>query len=76
MTKHIPVLLDSVIKALGNIDGAHVLDATFGAGGYSRAFLNAGAFVTAFDRDPMVLGDAKQIADEFGARFRFVKKNF
>lgn len=76
MMKHIPVLLDAVMRAAGDVRGARVLDATFGAGGYSRAFLNAGAFVTAFDRDPTVTADAKQIADEFGTRFRFVQKNF
>jgi 16S rRNA (cytosine1402-N4)-methyltransferase len=29
-----------------------IVDATFGAGGYTRALLNAGATVHAFDRDP------------------------
>ena len=53
-----------------------MLDATFGAGGYSRAFLDAGAFVTAFDRDPTVVGCAKKFAGEFGARFRFIPKRF
>lgn len=76
MMKHIPVLLDAVMRAAGDVRGARVLDATFGAGGYSRAFLNAGAIVTAFDRDPTVVTDAKQIADEFGSRFRFIQKNF
>lgn len=32
--------------------GDVVVDGTFGAGGYTRAFLAAGAKVTAFDRDP------------------------
>jgi 16S rRNA (cytosine1402-N4)-methyltransferase len=61
MIKHIPVLLGSVMDAIGDIRGARVVDATFGAGGYTRAFLNAGANVLAFDRDPNVLDDAKQI---------------
>ena len=76
MMKHIPVLLDSVMRAAGNVRGARVLDATFGAGGYSRAFLDAGAFVTAFDRDPTVIETAKKFAGEFGVRFRFVPKRF
>ena len=37
--KHIPVLLDSVMQALGNIKGKKIVDATFGAGGYSREML-------------------------------------
>jgi len=76
MIKHIPVLLGSVIDAIGDIRGARVVDATFGAGGYTRAFLNAGANVLAFDRDPNVLDDAKQIKQEFGARFEFIARPF
>ncbi len=49
---HIPVLLDEVITALAPAPGAVIVDATFGAGGYTRALLNAGATVHAFDRDP------------------------
>ncbi|MCZ8324797.1 MAG: 16S rRNA (cytosine(1402)-N(4))-methyltransferase RsmH [Sphingomonadaceae bacterium] len=51
-TPHIPVLLDEVIAALAPAPGAVIVDATFGAGGYTRALLNAGATVHAFDRDP------------------------
>ncbi len=49
---HIPVLLDEVIAALAPQPGDVIIDATFGAGGYSRALLDAGATVHAFDRDP------------------------
>jgi 16S rRNA (cytosine1402-N4)-methyltransferase len=49
---HIPVLLDEVIAALDPRPGDVVVDATFGAGGYTRAFLDRGATVHAFDRDP------------------------
>lgn len=49
---HIPVLLDEVIAALAPAPGAVIVDATFGAGGYTRALLDAGATVHAFDRDP------------------------
>jgi 16S rRNA (cytosine1402-N4)-methyltransferase len=49
---HIPVLLDEVIAALDPKPGDVIVDATFGAGGYTRAFLDAGATVHAFDRDP------------------------
>ncbi|GGD98390.1 ribosomal RNA small subunit methyltransferase H [Tsuneonella deserti] len=50
--QHIPVLLDEVIAALQPRPGEVIVDATFGAGGYSRALLDAGATVHAFDRDP------------------------
>ena len=53
---HIPVLLDEVVAALnpqgGLTPGALIVDATFGAGGYTRRLLGAGATVHAFDRDP------------------------
>lgn len=76
MMKHIPVLLDSVLKALGDIAGKTVVDCTFGAGGYSRAFLNAGANVIAFDRDPNVISDADALKSEFPEKFRFVPQTF
>jgi len=76
MEKHIPVLLDSVLKTLGNIQGRTVVDCTFGAGGYSRAFLEAGANVIAFDRDKTVLADAEKIKAEYGDRFRFINSAF
>jgi 16S rRNA (cytosine1402-N4)-methyltransferase len=49
---HIPVLLDAVMTALAISPGETHIDGTFGAGGYSRAMLSAGAKVIAFDRDP------------------------
>ena len=47
---HIPVLLDEVIAALAPQPGDVIVDATFGAGGYSRALLDAGATVHAFEK--------------------------
>ncbi len=49
---HVPVLLAEVLEALAIQPGDVLIDATFGAGGYTRAFLDAGATVHAFDRDP------------------------
>ncbi|MCT2560153.1 16S rRNA (cytosine(1402)-N(4))-methyltransferase RsmH [Tsuneonella sp. YG55] len=49
---HVPVLLEEVVAALAPQPGHVIVDATFGAGGYTRALLNAGATVHAFDRDP------------------------
>lgn len=76
MSKHIPVLLADVMAALGDIRGASVIDATFGAGGYSRAFLDAGARVVAFDRDPHVVADANALRAEYGDRFSFIPRPF
>ncbi len=74
--KHIPVLLDAVLDGLGDISGKTVVDCTFGAGGYSRAFLARGANVVAFDRDPNVVADAAALAGEFPGRFEFVAAPF
>ncbi len=74
--KHIPVLLDAVLNALGDVGGKTIVDCTFGAGGYSRAFLERGANVIAFDRDPNVVADAEKIYAEYGDRFTFVPKPF
>jgi 16S rRNA (cytosine1402-N4)-methyltransferase len=56
---HIPVLLDEVIVALAPAPGELHVDGTFGAGGYSKALLAAGAEVVAFDRDPDAAAAAK-----------------
>ena len=74
--KHIPVLLNAVINALGDIRGKSVVDCTFGAGGYSRAFLDAGASVIAFDRDPNVINDAQNLAKQYGNKFQFIPETF
>ena len=65
---HIPVLLDQVCMALGSINDAVIVDGTFGAGGYTRAFLDAcAAQVIAIDRDPSGLDAARVWADDFPA---------
>jgi 16S rRNA (cytosine1402-N4)-methyltransferase len=63
---HIPVLLDEVIAALDPQPGDVVVDATFGAGGYSRAILDAGATVHAFDRDPDAIVSGRKSFPETG----------
>ena len=60
---HTPVLLDEVIAALSPLDGAVIVDATFGAGGYTRRLLDAGANVHAFDRDPAAIAAAQDWAE-------------
>lgn len=61
---HIPVLIEPVIAALRPLRGKTIIDGTFGAGGYSRALLEAGAaHVIAIDRDPAALQEAGWAAD-------------
>jgi 16S rRNA (cytosine1402-N4)-methyltransferase len=73
---HIPVLLDEVLAALSPLAGARIVDGTFGAGGYSRALLQAGAQVIAIDRDPSVKPFADALAAEFPQNFTFVPGTF
>jgi len=66
-------LLDEVVEAVAPADGRVVIDATFGAGGYTKAFLDCGARVIAFDRDPTARRFAEALA---GDRFRLVERRF
>lgn len=76
MSPHRSVLLEEVIEALEPAPGRLILDGTFGAGGYSRAFLERGAEVIAFDRDPTVRPHAERLSADFGGRFRLVERRF
>ena len=60
---HIPVLLEEAIEALAAGPGAVMVDATFGAGGYTRRLLDAGATVHAFDRDPDAIAAGQNWAE-------------
>jgi 16S rRNA (cytosine1402-N4)-methyltransferase len=52
-SRHLPVLLNEVVEGLAIVPGETLVDGTFGAGGYTRALLGAGAGrVIGFDRDP------------------------
>ncbi|KEJ89344.1 16S rRNA (cytosine(1402)-N(4))-methyltransferase RsmH [Sulfitobacter donghicola] len=65
---HIPVLLRPILSAVAPVEGVW-LDGTFGAGGYTRGFLDAGAErVIAVDRDPLAFEMAKPWAGEYGDR--------
>jgi 16S rRNA (cytosine1402-N4)-methyltransferase len=60
---HVPVMLSEMLAALAVRPGGSYLDGTFGAGGYSRAILEAGAArVFAIDRDPAVVARARRLA--------------
>jgi 16S rRNA (cytosine1402-N4)-methyltransferase len=65
---HVPVLLDEVIAALAPAPGMVIIDATFGAGGYSAALLEAGATVHAFDRDPDAIAAGAAMALHYAPR--------
>ncbi len=65
---HIPVLLRPLLAAVAPVSGVW-LDGTFGAGGYTRGLLDAGAErVIAVDRDPMAHQMAAPWAGAYGDR--------
>ncbi|MGX1693569.1 16S rRNA (cytosine(1402)-N(4))-methyltransferase RsmH [Brevundimonas naejangsanensis] len=73
---HAPVLLAEVIEALAPKAGDVIVDATFGAGGYTRAILERGADVVALDRDPTVQPFADAVARDFPDRFQLIRTPF
>lgn len=73
---HIPVMLDEVLAALAPADGEVYVDGTFGAGGYTRALLDAAdCRVIAIDRDGFASSRADEITcpqeEPSGCRSRF-----
>lgn len=65
---HTPVLLRPLLAAVAPVAGRW-LDGTFGAGGYTRGLLEAGANqVIAVDRDPLAFEMAQDWAAEYGDR--------
>ncbi|MEM7088864.1 MAG: 16S rRNA (cytosine(1402)-N(4))-methyltransferase RsmH [Pseudomonadota bacterium] len=65
---HIPVLLRPLLTAVAPVSGVW-LDGTFGAGGYARALLDAGAdTVIGVDRDPLAFEMASDWAGGYGDR--------
>lgn len=73
---HIPVLLDEVIAAATPVGGVW-LDGTLGAGGYTRALLNAGADrVLGVDRDPRAEAELAVWTEPYAERFTFLAGTF
>jgi len=73
---HAPVLLDEVMAALAPARGETHVDGTFGAGGYSRALLAAGARVFAIDRDPDAVATGRALEVEQGDAFTIMAGRF
>jgi 16S rRNA (cytosine1402-N4)-methyltransferase len=69
--EHVPVLLDEVVAGLDVRAGGYYIDATYGAGGHSRALVERGARVLAFDRDP-----GARVPAELAGSLELVHRNF
>ena len=73
---HVPVLIRPLIKAVAPVSGTW-LDGTFGAGGYTRELLAAGAQkVICVDRDPLVFQMAASWLEEYSDRLEMVEGTF
>jgi 16S rRNA (cytosine1402-N4)-methyltransferase len=73
---HIPVLIEPIIENISPVSGVWV-DATFGAGGYTRALLDAGAeFVFAIDRDPNIFSMAEECLRQYPGRIELINDVF
>lgn len=74
---HIPVLLREVVESIAPKDGGIYVDGTFGAGGYTRAVLDAAdCTVYAIDRDPDAIRDGQKLVDAYKGRLHLLHGTF
>jgi 16S rRNA (cytosine1402-N4)-methyltransferase len=74
---HVPVMLAEVLDALQPHDGGTYVDGTFGAGGYTRAILQAAdTRVIAIDRDPSAIRDGQALVETHGGRLALLEGRF
>jgi 16S rRNA (cytosine1402-N4)-methyltransferase len=75
--RHIPVLGREAVELLRPHDGGLYLDATFGAGGYSRMILDvAGTRVIGIDRDRTAIAGGFDLVDRSAGRLTLVEARF
>ncbi len=75
--RHIPVLARRAVEWLAVRDGGVYVDATFGAGGYTRAILQTpGAQVIGIDRDQGAIARGAGLVGEAHGRLELVEDRF
>jgi len=75
--RHIPVLGRQAVEMLSPRDGGIYVDATFGAGGYSRAILDtAGTRIIGIDRDRSAITGGFDLVDRSDGRLTLVEDKF
>src|SRR5467141_97809 len=75
--RHIPVLGRQAVEMLSPRDGGIYVDATFGAGGYSRAILDtAGTRIIGIDRDRSAVSGGFDLVDRSDGRLTLVEDRF
>ncbi|MEQ9558449.1 MAG: 16S rRNA (cytosine(1402)-N(4))-methyltransferase RsmH [Rhodospirillales bacterium] len=76
-SRHSPVMLAEVLTALEPKDGGVYVDATFGAGGYSRGLLEAAdCTVWGIDRDPLAQSIGAELGRDFPGRLTVLAGRF
>lgn len=76
-TPHIPVLLNEVVESIAPKDGGVYVDGTFGAGGYTRAVLDAAdCTVYAIDRDPDAIREGQKLVEAYKGRLHLLHGTF
>ncbi len=74
---HRPVMLREVLEVLRPRDGGIYVDGTFGAGGYSRALLEAAdCAVWGVDRDPDAIAAGAALARRYKGRLELIAGRF
>lgn len=76
MDGHVSVMLEECLDALEAGGGKRYLDGTFGGGGHTRALLECGAEVVAFDRDPTAPDRAAETLADHADLLHVVHGNF
>ena len=77
LARHIPVLARPAIDFLSVRDGGVYIDATFGAGGYTRLILEiSGSQVLAIDRDPTAVAAGASLVEGSAGRLTLEQGRF
>jgi len=75
--RHVPVLGREAVDMLSPHDGGVYIDATFGAGGYSRMILDVpGTRVIGIDRDRTAIAGGFDLVEQSGGRLTLIEERF
>jgi 16S rRNA (cytosine1402-N4)-methyltransferase len=77
LARHLPVMLREVLSQLSPRDGGTYIDGTFGAGGYSRAILDAAnCRVIGIDRDINAIATGASLVEKYDGRLVLAEDRF
>jgi 16S rRNA (cytosine1402-N4)-methyltransferase len=76
LTPHIPVLGREAVDFLKPEQNKRYIDATLGAGGYTKLLLAAGSRVVGLDRDRTAIALGAGLVEQAGGRLELIEANF